>query len=217
MPSKQFALVRVQHPPRELASVVYVGKTPGFQFGDRSSILLRGAMKAFVLVLFSIFSGVMVVSSYHPVHSVLWLVFAFLGAAGLFLLYDFGFLALILVIVYVGAIATLFLFVVMMLELSNCSAGGEGVGHYLPVVILVGAAFTSGLLGFKGRFDGPLWLRSSNLEVFGQLVYTEFFYLFLLASFVLLAAMVGAIVLVGELGSSNRAQGLFSQISRLRK
>lgn len=158
----------------------------------------------------------MVVSSYHTVHSVLWLVFAFLGAAGLFLLYDFGFLALIVIIVYVGAIATLFLFVVMMLELSHCS-GGEEISHYLPVVILVGAVFTSAFLSLRGRFDGPLWPRTSNLEVFGQLLYTEFFYLFLLASFVLLAAMVGAIVLVGALAPSNRAQGLFSQFSRLRK
>ena len=174
-------------------------------------------MKAFVFVLFSIFSGVMVISSYHPVHSVLWLVFAFLGAAGLFMLYDFGFLALILVVVYVGAIATLFLFVVMMLELSNCSVGGEGVGHYLPVVFLVGLVFISGLFSLTGRFDGPLWPRSSNIEVFGQLLYTEFFYLLLLASFVLLAAMVGAIILVGELAPSNKAQGLFSQVSRFRK
>lgn len=174
-------------------------------------------MKAFFFVLFSVFSGAMVVSSYHPVHSVLWLVFAFLGAAGLFLLYDFGFLALILVVVYVGAIATLFLFVVMMLELSNCSGGDEGIIHYLPVVLLVGFVFVSGLLGLRGRFEGPLWLRSPNLEVFGQLLYTEFFYLFLLASFVLLAAMLGAIVVVGGFAAPNRVQGLFSQVSRLRK
>ena len=113
-------------------------------------------MKAFFFVLFSVFSGVMVVSSYHPVHSVLWLVLTFLGAAGLFLLYDFSFLALILVIVYVGAIATLFLFVVMMLELSSSSAGGEGFVQYLPVVILVGVVFVSGLFSLEGRFEGPL-------------------------------------------------------------
>lgn len=174
-------------------------------------------MKAFVLVLFSTLSGIMVISSYNPVHSVLWLVFTFLGAAGLFLLYDFGFLALILVIVYVGAIATLFLFVVMMLDLSSSPLGGEELAHYLPVVLLVGVTFISGLFGLKGRFEGPLWARCSNLEVFGHLVYSDFFYLFLLASFVLLASMVGAIVLAGEFMPLSKAQGLFSQVSRLRK
>lgn len=174
-------------------------------------------MKAFLFVLFSIFSGVMVVSSYHPVHSVLWLVLAFLGAAGLFLLYDLSFLALILIIVYVGAIATLFLFVVMMLELSYCPPGGEEFTHYFPVVLLVGFAFISGLFSLGGRFGEPLWPRSSNLVVLGQLLYTEFFYLFLLASFVLLAAMVGVIVLVGEFVLSHRTQNIFSQVSRFRK
>lgn len=174
-------------------------------------------MKAFTFVLFSIFSGVMVVSSYHPVHSVLWLVFAFLGAAGLFLLYDFGFLALILIIVYVGAIATLFLFVVMMLDLSSRSTGDEGVAHYLPATLLVGIVFLSNLFSLRGRFEGSLWPRFSNLEVLGQLMYTEFYYLLLLASFVLLAAMVGAIVLVGEFVSLSKTQGIFSQVSRLLK
>ena len=176
-------------------------------------------MKAFVFVLLSMLSGVMVVSSYHAVQSVLWLVLAFLGAAGLFLLYDFGFIALILIIVYVGAIATLFLFVVMMLDLSSGSGSGIGdrAAHYLPAAFLVSVVFISGLFGFKGRFDGPLRPRLSNLEVFGELLYTEFFYLFLLASFVLLAAMVGVIILVGEFVPTNKAQGLFYQVSRFIK
>lgn len=174
-------------------------------------------MKAFILVLFSIISGVMVVSSYHPVHSVLWLVFAFLGAAGLFLLYDLGFLALIIVIVYVGAIATLFLFVVMMLELSSRHGGGEGVSHFIPAVVLVGAAFISGLFSLKGRFYSLIWARSSNLEVFGLVLYSDYWYLLLLASFVLLAAMVGVIVLAGEFSLPTKAQGVLSQVSRGRK
>ena len=200
-----------------VVSVVYVGKTPGFQLGDRGSILLRDAMKVFVFVLLSVLSGVMVVSSYHPVQSVLWLVLAFIGAAGMFLLYDFGFLALMLVIVYVGAIATLFLFVVMMLDLSSSPPMVGEVAHYFPAGLLVSAVFISGLFGLQGRFVGPLWLRLFNLEVLGELLYTEFFCLFLLASFVLLAAMVGAIVLVGEFVSWGRVQGLFCQVSRLRK
>lgn len=174
-------------------------------------------MKAFLFVLSSVFSGVMVVSSYHPVHSVLWLVLAFLSAAGLFLLYDLSFLALVLVIVYVGAIATLFLFVVMMLELSRSSAEGEAFANYLPVVLLVCVIFISGLFGFEGRFGVPLRSQSSNLIVFSQLLYTESYYFFLLASFVLLAAMVGALILAGELPIVKRAQDILAQVSRHRQ
>lgn len=113
-------------------------------------------MKDYIFILVSVASGVMVISSYQPVHSVLWLVLSFLSVAGLFLLHDLDFLGLILVIVYVGALATLFLFVVMMLELSRSPILRETSFNFIPLVVLVSLVFLTEFLTFRGHLQTPL-------------------------------------------------------------
>lgn len=174
-------------------------------------------MKDYIFILVSVASGVMVISSYQPVHSVLWLVLSFLSVAGLFLLHDLDFLGLILVIVYVGALATLFLFVVMMLELSRSPILRETSFNFIPLVVLVSLVFLTEFLTFRGHLQTPLWVSSSNLSVYGVLLYVDIQFLFLLLALLLLAAMVGALLVVGSFPSGTKLQSMYSQIRRSSK
>ena len=152
-------------------------------------------------------SAIMVVFSKNPVHSVLFLILAFFNAAGLFILLGAEFVAMILVIVYVGAVAVLFLFVVMMLDI-NFADFRKGINTYLPFGIFLGLVLGIELvfLVFQtlGRAAGgagpspaptPLPTQITNTRALGQLLYTHYLYIFQVAGLILLVAMIGAIVL----------------------
>ncbi|QBR72916.1 NADH-quinone oxidoreductase subunit J [Beijerinckiaceae bacterium] len=149
-------------------------------------------------------SAFMVISSRNPVHSVLFLILAFFNAAGLFLLLGAEFLAMILVVVYVGAVAVLFLFVVMMLDVDFAEFK-QGFLQYLPIggtlglivlietVVVVGA-WTIGPISIA-NVTTPMPPGMSNTMALGRVLYTQYFYLFQAAGLILLTAMIGAIVL----------------------
>jgi NADH-quinone oxidoreductase subunit J len=162
-------------------------------------------------LFFYLFAGVMVasafmvISSRNPVHSVLFLILAFVNAAGLFVLMGAEFLAMILVVVYVGAVAVLFLFVTMMLDVDFAELR-DGFLQYLPVGVLVGLIVLSELVlvvgtwGVSGSLPttearAPIPTDVTNAEALGRVLYTEHLLLFQAAGLVLLTAMIGAIVL----------------------
>lgn len=178
-------------------------------------------MFATILVL----SGVMVVFSQNPVHSVLFLILAFFQSAGLFLLMGAEFIALMLVIVYVGAVAVLFLFVVMMLDI-NFEGLRRGVLAYLPIGGLVGLVLLTELLLLVGAWqtapDAMNRIRApvpadetvTNAHALGRILYTDFLYLFQGAGIILLIAMVGAIVLTLRSRKGVRRQDIPTQLAR---
>ncbi len=152
----------------------------------------------------TIASAFMVVASRNPVHSVLFLILAFVNAAGLFLLLGAEFLAMMLIVVYVGAVAVLFLFVVMMLDVDFAEFR-QGFLQYLPIGALIGLIFAVELLVVVGAWViDPQIVRApvapipgglSNTAALGQVLYTQYVYYFQAAGLVLLVAMIGAIVL----------------------
>ena len=183
-------------------------------------------IQTFVFYLFAtvvIASGVMTIASRNPVHSVLWLIFAFFNAAGLFLLIGAEFLAFLLVIVYVGAVAVLFLFVVMMLDVDFASLR-SGFARYLPVGLLLALALLAELIiGLFARSEGAIQLGTalpatpegvSNIEALGNLLYTRYVFIFEAAGIVLLVAMVGAIVLTHRARPDTRPQNVSEQVRR---
>jgi NADH-quinone oxidoreductase subunit J len=149
-------------------------------------------------------SAIMVVTARNPVHSVLFLILAFVNAAGLFMLLGAEFLAMILIVVYVGAVAVLFLFVIMMLDV-DFSQLREGFIEYLPFGLLIGLIFLVELLLVAGGWainptiskaiTSPIPSAISNTEALGLVLYTRYIHYFQLAGMVLLVAMIGAIVL----------------------
>jgi NADH-quinone oxidoreductase subunit J len=149
-------------------------------------------------------SAFMVIAARNPVHSVLFLILAFVNAAGLFLLLGAEFLAMIIVIVYVGAVAVLFLFVVMMLDVDFAELK-QGFLQYLPVGALIGAAVLIELVLVVGAWTqapaaiagagAPLVAGVSNTHALGLVLYTKYVYFFQAAGLILLTAMIGAIVL----------------------
>ncbi|MFZ5734267.1 MAG: NADH-quinone oxidoreductase subunit J [Pseudomonadota bacterium] len=149
-------------------------------------------------------SAVMVIASRNPVHSVLFLILAFVNASGLFILMGAEFLAMILVVVYVGAVAVLFLFVIMMLDVDFAELR-EGFIEYLPFGLLIGAIFLAELLLVAGGWVldpalvktavAPIPTNVTNTEALGLVLYTKYIHYFQLSGIVLLVAMIGAIVL----------------------
>jgi NADH-quinone oxidoreductase subunit J len=149
-------------------------------------------------------SAVMVVVSRNPVHSVLYLILAFVNASGLFVLMGAEFLAMILIVVYVGAVAVLFLFVIMMLDV-DFSELREGFIEYLPVGLVIGGIFLFELLLVVGAWvinpavtktiTAAIPTNVSNTEALGLVLYTKYIHYFQIAGLVLLVAMIGAIVL----------------------
>ena len=168
-------------------------------------------------------SGAAVVSSRNPVHSVLFLILAFFNAAALFLIAGAEFLAMILVIVYVGAVAVLFLFVVMMLDV-NFAEMREGVQRYAPIGATVGVVLFAELLLVLGGWSfapesGTLRLSTtpagvSNTHALGRLVYTDYVFLFQAAGLILFVAMIGAIVLTHRGVHGSRRQSIERQNAR---
>ncbi|WP_262695089.1 NADH-quinone oxidoreductase subunit J [Kordiimonas aquimaris] len=151
-------------------------------------------------------SGLLVISAKNPVHSVLWLILAFFSAAGLFVLMGAEFLAMLLIVVYVGAVAVLFLFVVMMLDI-NFTELRKGMLQHLPLGGLIGLVLLGELLtlGVAWNFGDnvaqnvsaptPTLTDTTNTEALGHLLYTDYIFVFQTSGLILLVAMIGAIVL----------------------
>ena len=165
-------------------------------------------------------SAFMVIAARNPVHSVLFLILAFVSAAGLFLLIGAEFLGMILVVVYVGAVAVLFLFVVMMLDVDFAELK-QGFLRYLPFGALIGIVMAVELVlvagGFSssiGRAATPLQPGVSNTLALGRVLYTQYLYLFQGAGFILLTAMIGAIVLTLRHKSGVKRQDIGVQNAR---
>ena len=168
-------------------------------------------------------SAFMVISSRNPVHSVLFLILAFVNAAGLFLLLGAEFLAMILVVVYVGAVAVLFLFVVMMLDV-DFAAMKKGLLQYLPVGGLIGVIMFIELVSVLGAWSigtsasaqapTPAAPGLSNTLALGRVIYTQYMYLFQAAGLVLLTAMLGSIVLTLRHKPGVKRQNIEAQNAR---
>ncbi|WP_158747346.1 NADH-quinone oxidoreductase subunit J [Acidisphaera sp. L21] len=181
------------------------------------------AIAFYVFAAVLIGSAALVVSSRNPVHSVLFLILAFFNAAGLFLLAGAEFLAMVLVIVYVGAVAVLFLFVVMMLDV-NFDQMREGVQRYAPIGAAVGAVLFLELIvtvaGWQFVPNVTLHLASAtpagvtNTAALGHLIYTDYIFLFQAAGLILLVAMIGAIVLTHRERGASRRQNIGVQQAR---
>ncbi|MBM3528707.1 MAG: NADH-quinone oxidoreductase subunit J [Alphaproteobacteria bacterium] len=180
-------------------------------------------------LFFYLFAGVciaaafMVIAAKNPVHSVLYLILAFVNAAGLFVMMGAEFLAMILIVVYVGAVAVLFLFVVMMLDVDFAELR-QGFLQYLPVGALVGAIFLAELLlvvgawvigpGVPQTIAAPIPTGVNNTEAIGRVLYTQYVYYFQAAAVVLLVAMIGAIVLTLRHKTGVKRQDIGEQVAR---
>lgn len=178
-----------------------------------------------------ILSAAMTITARNPVHSVLWLILAFFNAAGLMVLAGAEFIAMLLVIVYVGAVAVLFLFVVMMLDIdfAELRAGfvryalfGLAIAIALAAEIVIGTfAWSAGKIDLAKRIaatdpDTALG-QVTNIQAIGMLLYTRYLYLFEAAGFILLVAMVGAIVLTHRQRGGVMKQNVWRQINRRQK
>src|ERR1700730_1586836 len=184
---------------------------------------------AFWLFAFvAVASGVMVIGARNPVHSVLFLILAFFNAAGLFVLLGAEFLAMILIVVYVGAVAVLFLVVVMMLDINFVQLR-EGFLRYLPIGGLIGLVLLAELVLVFGAWitapdvasaisaPTPAVIRVTNTAALGTLLYTRYVYAFQAAGVILLIAMIGAIVLTLRARQDVRRQRIGLQQARLRR
>lgn len=165
-------------------------------------------------------SGAMVIFARNPVHSVMWLILAFFNAAGLMLLLGAEFIAMLLVIVYVGAVAVLFLFVVMMLNIDFAELRA-GFVRYMPLGALVAVILAAELIFALGAWGaGGVKLAAetatdkSNIQQIGELLYTKYIFLFEAAGIVLLVAMIGAIVLTHRQRGGVRTQNISLQNQR---
>jgi NADH-quinone oxidoreductase subunit J len=183
----------------------------------------------YVFAVVAIASGVMVISARNPVHSVLFLILAFFNSAGLFVLLGAEFLAMILVIVYVGAVAVLFLFVVMMLDI-DFEQMRTGFMRYLPIGGLIGLILLAELFlifgswviapGVAGLEVAPVSANAAanltNTRALGDLLYTRYIFAFQVAGLILLTAMIGAIVLTLRQRVGVRRQSISRQVARTR-
>jgi len=172
-------------------------------------------------------SAIMVIAARNPVHSVLFLILAFVNAAGLFVLMGAEFLAMILIVVYVGAVAVLFLFVVMMLDVDFAELR-QGFLNYLPIGGVVGAVLLAELLfvvgawviqpGVPKAITAPIPPASdiSNTQALGLVLYTRYVYFFEAAGVILLVAMIGAIVLTLQHKPDVKRQNIAAQLARRR-
>ena len=181
------------------------------------------------LIAFYLFAAVVVASAgltifaRNPVHSVLWLILAFFNAAGLMLLAGAEFIAMLLVIVYVGAVAVLFLFVVMMLDIDFAELR-SGFAKYAPFGVLLIVGLAAEMIFAVGAWkSGPLVLSQRiaptpadvpNIEALGTLIYTRYLFIFEAAGLVLLVAMIGAIVLTHRARRDVRPQNVSEQVKR---
>lgn len=183
------------------------------------------ALAFYIFSAVAVASAVMVIASRNPVHSVLFLVLGFFNGAALFVLMGAEFLAMLLVVVYVGAVAVLFLFVVMMMDV-NLAAMREGFLQYLPIGALIGLVLLAELVLILGAYTLapeivgagaqpiPPLSEAHNTEALGRVLYTDYFYLFQASGLILLVAMVGAIVLTLRQRAGVKHQSIAAQIAR---
>lgn len=179
----------------------------------------------FFFGLVAVAAGFMVVMSRNPVHSVLWLILAFLSSAGLFVLLGAEFVAMLLIIVYVGAVAVLFLFVVMMLDVDFAELKA-GMAKYLPLGGLIGVVLLIQLGAVFGAWEfsgdamanraavAPEASAVQNTAALGRIIYDDYIYLFQAAGLILLVAMVGAIVLTLRHRVNVKRQDILAQMYR---
>ena len=189
--------------------------------------MILSAIMFYLFAAVAVASGVMVVTARNPVHSVLFLILAFFNAAGLFVLMGAEFLAMILVVVYVGAVAVLFLFVVMMLDIDFAQLR-SGAMRYLPAGLLVGIILFAELALVFGSWaiapnvatlaaaPMPSGAAVSNTRALGDLLYTRYIFAFQASGMILLVAMIGAIVLTLRQRADTRRQSIAEQLSRSR-
>ncbi len=189
--------------------------------------MIVASVAFYVFSAIAVACGFMVIAARNPVHSVLFLILAFFNSAGLFVLLGAEFLAMILVIVYVGAVAVLFMFVVMMLDIDYVELR-QGVLQYLPIGGLIGLILLIELLFVIGAWvvvpeiggiaaaPMPAIGGTTNTEAMGELIYTRYVYLFQGAGLILLVAMVGAIVLTLRRREGVRRQRIAHQVGRRR-
>jgi NADH-quinone oxidoreductase subunit J len=186
-------------------------------------------IQAFAFYLFAgivVLSATMTVSARNPVHSVLWLILAFFNAAGLMVLVGAEFIAMLLVIVYVGAVAVLFLFVVMMLDIDFAELRA-GFVRYLPLGLALAIALAAELIVGVGAWSAggielaqraaPIDAGVPNIEALGQLLYSRYVFVFEVAGLVLLVAMIGAIVLTHRERTGVLRQNVTQQVRRRAK
>ena len=181
------------------------------------------ALAFYLFAICAVTGGLFTVISRNPVHSVLWLILAFISSAGLFVLLGAEFVAMLLVIVYVGAVAVLFLFVVMMLDVDFAELKA-GMAQYLPIALLIGVVL---LMQFAMAFGA--WTEAENAQALreavapegvtntaalGLLIYDQYFMLFQLAGLILLVAMIGAIVLTLRHRRDIKRQNVLEQMWR---
>jgi NADH-quinone oxidoreductase subunit J len=190
--------------------------------------MILSGLAFYMFAFMAIASGVMVISARNPVHSVLFLILAFFNAAGLFVLLGAEFIAFILVIVYVGAVAVLFLFVVMMLDI-NFVEMRQGFLQYLPIGGLIGTVLLVELVfivvtwhaapeaGSLLAAKTPALTEVHNTQALGRLLYTKYIYLFQGAGMVLLVAMIGAIVLTLRTRPGVKRQNIGDQVGLRRE
>ena len=178
----------------------------------------------YLLAAVAVVSALLVVTAKNPVHSVLWLILTFFSSAGLFVLLGAEFLAMLLVVVYVGAVAVLFLFVVMMLDVDFVKLR-EGYARYLPLAAIVAAVLLAEMIvisltvasgGAAADAVGPVAATAdqSNVEAIGRVLYTDYVYFFQAAGIVLLIAMIGAIVLTLRHKPNIKRQNVARQVGR---
>jgi NADH-quinone oxidoreductase subunit J len=189
--------------------------------------MILQAILFYIFAAAAVGSGVMVVAARNPVHSVLFLILAFFNTAGLFILIGAEFLAMILVIVYVGAVAVLFLFVVMMLDI-DFSQLRDGFVRYLPIGALVGLLLLAELVlvsvswavtppGTVVGAAAPAGAAAlNNTRALGDILYTRYLFAFQTAGLILLVAMIGAIVLTLRHRADVRRQSISAQLARTR-
>ncbi|GAA6157185.1 NADH-quinone oxidoreductase subunit J [Pyruvatibacter sp.] len=182
----------------------------------------------YVFAFIAVASAVMVIAARNPVHSVLFLILTFFNAAGLFVLMGAEFVAMILVIVYVGAVAVLFLFVVMMLDVDFAELR-EGFLQYMPFGALIGFILLLELLLVVGAWTiapeaaalaaspTPILTDVTNTEAIGRVLYTDYVYYFQASGMILLVAMIGAIVLTLRHKEGVKRQSIAQQVARTRE
>ncbi len=183
------------------------------------------ALFFYIFAFIAIASAFMVIWSKNPVHSVLFLILVFFNAAGLFLLLGAEFLAMILLVVYVGAVAVLFLFVVMMLDIDFTELR-SGVLEYAPIGALIGVILAAELIVVVGgsvispeiaktvAMPIPAITDRTNTAALGDVLYTNYVYFFEIAALVLLVAMIGAIVLTLKHRTTVKRQNIADQVAR---
>ena len=181
------------------------------------------ALAFYLFAITTIAGGLFTVVSRNPVHSVLWLILAFLSSAGLFVLLGAEFVAMLLIIVYVGAVAVLFLFVVMMLDIDFAALKAE-MAQYMPLALLIGVILLMQLgiaFGAWETSQGAEAARTAiapegveNTAALGLLIYDKYFLLFQLAGLILLVAMIGAIVLTLRHRTDIKRQNVLAQMWR---